>query len=54
MNFDRVRVVRGSLLDIEANAIVNAANTLMRGGGGIERFISEPGKRCCGNFNGLR
>lgn len=41
MNFDRVRVVRGSLLDIEADAIVNAANTLMRGGGGIDGKVHQ-------------
>ncbi len=34
-----LKVVRASALDIEADAIVNAANTGMRGGGGIDGAI---------------
>ncbi len=34
-----MRVVRGSLLDQKVEAIVNAANTAMRGGGGIDGAI---------------
>ncbi|RYX85626.1 RNase III inhibitor [bacterium] len=34
-----LEVVRASALDIEADAIVNAANTGMRGGGGIDGAI---------------
>lgn len=34
-------VVRSSLLDIEADVIVNAANTLMRGGGGIDGMVHQ-------------
>ena len=31
-----IRVVRGSLLDQDVEAIVNAANTSMRGGSGLD------------------
>ena len=34
-------VVRGSLLDVEADVIVNAANTLVRGGGGIDGLVHQ-------------
>lgn len=34
-----IQVVRGSLTDCEVDVIVNAANTLMRGGGGIDGRI---------------
>lgn len=34
-----IRVVRGSLLDQKVDVIVNAANTAMRGGGGIDGAI---------------
>jgi len=34
-----LEVVRGSALDVEAEAIVNAANRSMRGGGGIDGAI---------------
>jgi len=34
-----IEVVRGSLLDQDVDAIVNAANTAMRGGGGIDGAI---------------
>lgn len=36
-----VSVVRSSLLDIDADVIVNAANTLMRGGGGIDGMVHQ-------------
>ncbi|MBI1331296.1 MAG: macro domain-containing protein [Armatimonadetes bacterium] len=36
-----IAVVRQSLLDLDAEAIVNAANTLMRGGGGIDGLIHQ-------------
>lgn len=41
MKFSNVSVVRGSLLDTDVEAIVNAANTLMRGGGGIDGMIHQ-------------
>ena len=41
MNPLNISVVRGSLLDIDADIIVNAANTLMRGGGGIDGLIHQ-------------
>lgn len=34
-----IEVVRGSVLDQDVDAIVNAANTMMRGGGGIDGAI---------------
>lgn len=34
-----IEVVRGSLLDQDVEAIVNAANTSMRGGGGIDGAV---------------
>lgn len=39
MRYDHIEVVRGSLLDVDADAIVNAANPMMRGGGGIDGRI---------------
>jgi len=36
-----VRVVRGSVIDQEVDYIVNAANTLMRGGGGVDGAIHQ-------------
>lgn len=35
----KIEIVRGSLLDQDVEAIVNAANTSMRGGGGIDGAI---------------
>lgn len=35
----RIQVLRGSLLDQDVEAIVNAANTSMRGGGGIDGAV---------------
>lgn len=35
----RVEVIRGSVLDQDVDAIVNAANTAMRGGGGVDGAI---------------
>jgi O-acetyl-ADP-ribose deacetylase (regulator of RNase III) len=32
----RIEIVRGSLLDQDVEAVVNAANTSMRGGGGLD------------------
>lgn len=37
----KIRVVRGSVIEQDVDAIVNAANTLMRGGGGIDGRIHE-------------
>ncbi|MEO6907968.1 MAG: macro domain-containing protein, partial [Abditibacteriaceae bacterium] len=34
-----IQVVRGSVIDQDVDAIVNAANTMMRGGGGIDGAI---------------
>lgn len=39
MRYDQIEVVRGSLLEVDADAIVNAANPMMRGGGGIDGRI---------------
>lgn len=39
MRYDHIEIVRGSLLDVDADAIVNAANPMMRGGGGIDGRI---------------
>ena len=39
MGIEKISVVRSSLLDIDSEVIVNAANTLMRGGGGIDGRI---------------
>lgn len=36
-----IQVVRGSLVEQDVDAIVNAANTLMRGGGGIDGRIHQ-------------
>ena len=36
-----ISVVRGSLLDQSVDVIVNAANTLMRGGGGIDGLVHQ-------------
>ncbi len=36
-----IEVVRGSVLDQDVEAIVNAANTAMRGGGGIDGVIHK-------------
>ncbi len=35
----RIEVVRGSVLDQDVEAIVNAANVMMRGGGGVDGAI---------------
>lgn len=35
----RISIVRGSLLDQDVDSIVNAANTSMRGGGGIDGAV---------------
>jgi len=40
-----LEVVRASALDVEAEAIVNAANKAMRGGGGIDGAIHSRGGR---------
>lgn len=39
VNNTTVEVVRGSVVDQDADAIVNAANTAMRGGGGVDGAI---------------
>lgn len=39
INNTRLDVVRGSVLDQDVDAIVNAANTAMRGGGGVDGAI---------------
>lgn len=36
-----IEVVRGSLLDQDVDAIVNAANSMMRGGGGLDGAIHQ-------------
>jgi O-acetyl-ADP-ribose deacetylase (regulator of RNase III) len=36
-----IEVVRGSVIDQDVDAIVNAANTMMRGGGGIDGAIHQ-------------
>jgi O-acetyl-ADP-ribose deacetylase (regulator of RNase III) len=41
MSAEKISVVRASLLDAEVDVIVNAANTLMRGGGGIDGAIHQ-------------
>ena len=41
MHLSNISVVRGSLLDQSVDVIVNAANTLMRGGGGIDGIIHQ-------------
>lgn len=41
MAYSNITVVRGSLLEVEADVIVNAANTMMRGGGGIDGKIHQ-------------
>lgn len=41
MNVSNITVLRGSLLDVPADVIVNAANSLMRGGGGIDGLIHQ-------------
>lgn len=37
----KINIVRGSVLDQGADVIVNAANTLMRGGGGIDGRVHQ-------------
>jgi O-acetyl-ADP-ribose deacetylase (regulator of RNase III) len=39
INYTTVSVVRGSVLDQNVDAIVNAANTAMRGGGGVDGAV---------------
>ncbi len=39
----RVEVVRGSVLEQDVEAVVNAANTTMRGGGGIDGQVHRRG-----------
>lgn len=39
MSSQRIKIVRGSVLDQDTDAIVNAANTAMSGGGGIDGAI---------------
>ena len=41
MGIEKISVVRASLLDVDADVIVNAANTLMRGGGAIDGLIHQ-------------
>lgn len=41
MDIANIVVVRASLLETKADVIVNAANTLMRGGGGIDGRIHQ-------------
>jgi O-acetyl-ADP-ribose deacetylase (regulator of RNase III) len=41
----RVEVVRGSVVDQDVEAIVNAANTMMRGGGGVDGAIHRAAGR---------
>ncbi|MGO8673880.1 MAG: macro domain-containing protein [Capsulimonadaceae bacterium] len=43
VNNTTIEVVRGSVTDQEVAAIVNAANTSMRGGGGIDGVIHRAG-----------
>lgn len=41
MSIDKLSVIRSSLLDADADVIVNAANSLMRGGGAIDGLIHQ-------------
>lgn len=39
----QIEIVRGSLLDQDVQAVVNAANTSMRGGGGLDGQVHRQG-----------
>ena len=41
----RIRIARGSIVDLEVEAIVNAANSALQGGGGVTaRSTGRPGR----------
>ena len=41
INNTSIQIVRGSVLEQDVEAIVNAANTMMRGGGGVDGAIHQ-------------